>query len=314
MEAATASGGSVTVKRRKRTAGQEERNLARKMIAPSLILIAVVAAYPIVYAVWLSLHEYSVITPGLSRWAGLKNYTDAFDSKEFRDSIKNTFVFTVFSVFFELVLGLAMALIMHNATKGKGLLRTIVLIPWAVLTVVTAITWQTIFEPNLGLVNTVLRTLHLPGAETVWLGQKPQAMEVLIIADVWKTAPFMALLILAGLQVIPNDVYDAAKVDGANAWQRFRRITLPLLTPAIIVAMILRTLDELRIFDMPFVLTKGANGTNTLSFEAYQELRQNNLIGLGSAMSIITFLIVMAVSFLYIRFVGGNIRGLADEG
>jgi multiple sugar transport system permease protein len=314
MEAATASGGSVTVKRRKRTAGQEERNLARKMIAPSLILIAVVAAYPIIYAVWLSLHEYSVITPGLSRWAGLKNYTDAFDSKEFRDSIKNTFVFTVFSVFFELLLGLAMALIMHNATKGKGLLRTIVLIPWAVLTVVTAITWQTIFEPNLGLVNTVLRTLHLPGAETVWLGQKPQAMEVLIIADVWKTAPFMALLIPAGLQVIPNDVYDAAKVDGANAWQRFRRITLPLLTPAILVALIFRTLDALRIFDLPFVLTKGANGTNTLSFEAYQELRQNNLIGLGSAMSIITFLIVMAVSFLYIRFVGGNIRGLADEG
>ena len=314
MEAATASGGSVTVKRRRRTAGQEERNLARKMIAPSLILIAVVAAYPIIYAIWLSLHEYSVITPGLSRWAGLKNYTDAFDSKEFRDSIKNTFVFTVFSVFFELVLGLAMALIMHNATKGKGLLRTIVLIPWAVLTVVTAITWQTIFEPNLGLVNTVLRTLHLPGAETVWLGQKPQAMEVLIIADVWKTAPFMALLILAGLQVIPNDVYDAAKVDGANAWQRFRRITLPLLTPAILVALIFRTLDALRIFDLPFVLTKGANGTNTLSFEAYQELRQNNLIGLGSAMSIITFLIVMAVSFLYIRFVGGNIRGLADEG
>jgi ABC-type sugar transport system permease subunit len=207
-----------------------------------------------------------------------------------------------------------MALIMHNATKGKGLLRTIVLIPWAVLTVVTAITWQTIFEPNLGLVNTVLRTLHLPGAETVWLGQKPQAMEVLIIADVWKTAPFMALLILAGLQVIPNDVYDAAKVDGANAWQRFRRITLPLLTPAILVALIFRTLDALRIFDLPFVLTKGANGTNTLSFEAYQELRQNNLIGLGSAMSIITFLIVMIVSFLYIRFVGGNIRGLADEG
>src|SRR3954454_8764599 len=199
MEAATASGGSVTVKRRRRTAAQEERNLARKMIAPSLILIAVVAAYPIAYAVWLSLHEYSVITPGLKRWAGgngLGNYSDAFSSPEFRASIKNTLIFTVFSVFFELLLGLAMALIMHNATKGKGPLRTIVLIPWAVLTVVTAITWQTILEPQLGLVNTVLRGLGLPGSETVWLGQSPQAMIVLIIADVWKTAPFMALLIL----------------------------------------------------------------------------------------------------------------------
>jgi multiple sugar transport system permease protein len=313
MEAATASGGSVTVKRRKRTAGQEERNLARKMIAPSLILIAVVAAYPIIYAVWLSLHEYSVITPGLSRWAGLKNYTDAFDSKEFRDSIKNTFVFTVFSVFFELLLGLAMALIMHNATKGKGLLRTIVLIPWAVLTVVTAITWQTIFEPNLGLVNTVLRTLHLPGAETVWLGQKPQAMEVLIIADVWKTAPFMALLILAGLQTIPSEIYEAAKVDGATAWQRFVKITLPLLTPAILVALIFRTLDALRIFDMPYVLTKGANGTTTLSIISYETFAANRIYGLGSAYAVLTFITVMIVAFIYIRTVGGNIRGMAED-
>jgi multiple sugar transport system permease protein len=207
-----------------------------------------------------------------------------------------------------------MALIMHNATRGKGPLRTIVLVPWAVLTVVTAIMWQTIFEPNLGFVNTVLRALHLPGGDTVWLGQSPQAMEVLIIADVWKTAPFMALLILAGLQVIPNDVYDAAKVDGATAWQRFWRITLPLLKPAILVALIFRTLDALRIFDLPFVLTKGQNNTNTLSLEAYQQLRQNNLIGLGSAMSIITFIIVMIVAFVYIRFVGGNIRGLSEEG
>jgi len=315
MEAATATRTPVTPRRR-RTAAQEERRLARFMISPSLVLIALVAAYPIGYAVWLSLHEYSVITPGLSRWAGpvgLDNYRTAFESTAFVNSIRNTLIFTVFSVFFELVLGLAMALIMHNATKGKGALRTIVLVPWAVLTVVTAVTWQTIFEPQLGLVNTVLRGLGLPGGDTVWLGQSPQAMMVLIIADVWKTAPFMALLILAGLQVIPNDVYDAAKVDGASTWQRFRRITLPLLTPAILVALIFRTLDALRIFDLPFVLTKGSNNTNTLSFEAYQELRQNRLIGLGSAMSIITFLIVMIVSFAYIRFVGGNIRGLADE-
>jgi multiple sugar transport system permease protein len=157
-------------------------------------------------------------------------------------------------------------------------------------------------------VNTLL------GTDTVWLGEEPYALIVIILADVWKTAPFMALLILAGLQVIPDDVYDAAKVDGASAWQRFTRITLPLLKPAILVALIFRTLDALRIFDLPFVLTKGSNGTNTLSLEAYEELRENRLIGLGSAMAVITFVIVMLVSFLYIRFVGGNIRGLADEG
>jgi multiple sugar transport system permease protein len=133
---------------------------------------------------------------------------------------------------------------------------------------------------------------------------------VLIFADVWKTAPFMALLLLAGLQVIPDDVYDAAKVDGATAWQRFVRITLPLLKPALLVALIFRTLDALRIFDLPFVLTKGANGTSTLSLIAYQEFQQNRIIGLGSALSVLTFIIVMAVAFLYIRLIGGNIREL----
>lgn len=307
MEAATATTGKAVGPRRRRSAAQDERRLARLMIAPSLILIALVAAYPIGYAVWLSLNEYSVITPGLSRWAGLDNYRTAFESDEFVASIRNTFIFTAFSVFFELVLGLAMALIMHSATKGKGALRTIILVPWAVLTVVTAIMWQTMFEPQLGFVNTVLGTFGLPD-DTVWLGSSPEAMSVLIIADVWKTAPFMALLILAGLQVISDDVYDAAKVDGASTWQRFTKITLPLLKPAIVVALIFRTLDALRIFDLPFVLTRGTFNTNTLSLEAYQELRENRLIGLGSAMAIITFMIVMLVSFLYIRFAGGNIR------
>jgi multiple sugar transport system permease protein len=192
-------------------------------------------------------------------------------------------------------------------------LRTTVLVPWAILTVVTAMTWRTIFEPDVGFANTVLRALHLPGGDIVWLGQSPYALAVLIFADVWKTAPFMALLILAGLQVIPQDVYDAAKVDGATAWQRFRRVTLPLLVPAILVALIFRTLDALRIFDLPFVLTQGANGTSTLSLEAQQTLVNDGIIGLGSAFSVLTFITVMAVSFLYIWFVGGNIRGLAED-
>jgi multiple sugar transport system permease protein len=206
-----------------------------------------------------------------------------------------------------------MALAMHEAFKGRALLRVVVLVPWAVLTVVTAITWRTIFEPNLGLAPQLLDTLGLPGADVVWLGESGYALAVMVLADVWKTAPFMALLLLAGLQVIPNDLYDAAKVDGATTWQRFRRITLPLLTPAILVALIFRTLDALRIFDLPFVLTRGANDTTTLSLIAHQELTTNRLIGLGSAMAVLTFVIVMGVSFLYIRTVGGNIRALAEE-
>ena len=135
----------------------------------------------------------------------------------------------------------------------------------------------------------------------------------MIIADVWKTAPFMALLLLAGLQTIPAEIYEAAKVDGANTLQRFRRITLPLLMPALLVALIFRTLDALRIFDLPYVLTRGAFGTNTLSLISFQTFQQDRILGLGAAMAVITFLIVMAVSFLYIRLVGGNIRGLAEE-
>jgi multiple sugar transport system permease protein len=305
-EAASVTAGT----QRRRSRGIPERRLAWLMTTPSMLLIALVAVYPILYAIWLSMHEYSLIRAGVSRWAspaGLGNYIDAFQTPEFVDSIIITFVFTISSVFLETLIGLAMALIMATAFKGQGLLRTVVLVPWAVLTVVTAIMWRSIVDPNLGLVNEIL------GTNTVWLGEEPQALIVMILADTWKTAPFMALLLLAGLQVIPSEIYEAAKVDGATAWQRFRRITLPLLMPALLVALIFRTLDALRAFDLPKVLTNGANGTTTMSLIAQRTFQENRLYGEGAAYSIITFIIVMIVSFLYIRFVGGNIRGLTED-
>jgi multiple sugar transport system permease protein len=308
MEAASAPVSAPPARRRSR--GTPERRLASYMVAPSLFLIALVALWPIIYAIWLSLHEYSLVQAGVSRWAepfGLGNYVDALQSREFWRATRITVVFTIASVFLETLLGLAMALIMHSAFKGQGLLRTVVLVPWAVLTVVTAIMWKTIFDPNLGFVNTML------GTNTVWLGEEPQALMVMIFADVWKTAPFMALLLLAGLQVIPSEVYEAAKVDGANAWQRFRRITLPLLMPALLVALIFRTLDALRAFDLPKVLTNGANGTETLSLIAAREFQENRLYGEGATLSILTFLIVMIISFTYIRLVGGNLKAMAED-
>jgi multiple sugar transport system permease protein len=312
MEAATARLGRGR-KRRQKSYGAEERRLAALLLSPAMIVIVAVAAYPIGYAIWLSLNEYSVRTPGLSRWAGLKNYTDAFGSTEFWDAVVTTFIFTGLSVSLELAIGLGMALAMHEAFRGRGLLRTVVLVPWAVLTVVAALTWRTLYEPELGLAPVILGAIGIAG-DVVWLGQEGYAMAVMVLADVWKTAPFMALLLLAGLQVIPEDVYDAAKVDGATTWQRFQRITIPLLMPAILVALIFRTLDALRIFDLPYVLTGGSNGTTTLSLIAHQELTSNRLIGYGSALSVLTFIIVMAVSFIYIRTVGGNIKSLAEEG
>jgi multiple sugar transport system permease protein len=304
MEAATAEARSP-VKRRSR--GLSERRLAALMVSPSLLLIALVAAYPIGYAIWLSLNEYSVRVAGLSRWAGLRNYENVLGDSAFWEAFRTTFVFTGASVALETALGLAMALAMHSAFRGQGLLRTVVLVPWAVLTVVTAIMWRSIFESPIGFVNSVF------GTDTPWLGSQPEALIVVIIADVWKTAPFMALLLLAGLQTIPNEIYEAAKVDGATAWQRFTSITLPLLRPALLVALIFRTLDALRIFDLPYVLTRGAFGTQTLSLISYQTFQENRILGLGAAMAVLTFVIVMVVSFLYIRLVGGNIRGLAEE-
>jgi multiple sugar transport system permease protein len=312
MEGATA-GLRRRLGRGQRRYGTSERRFAALMLTPSLVVIAIVAAYPIGYAVWLSLNQYSVKVAGLSRFVGFDNYTAALKSSEFWSATRTTFVFTAISIGLELVIGIGMALAMHQAFKGLAILRTVVLVPWAILTVVTAITWRTLFEPDLGLASVVLNKVGLFSPQAGWLGERGYALAVMVLADVWKTAPLMALLLLAGLQVIPEDVYDAAKVDGASTWQRFTRITLPLLRPAILVALIFRTLDALRIFDLPFVLTQGANGTTTLSVFSYQQFSNDRLIGQGSTLAVLTFVIVMAVSFLYIRFMGGNIRALAED-
>jgi multiple sugar transport system permease protein len=312
MEAA-----SVAVKRKqRRPSGLSESRLGAAMMAPSLIVMALVAAFPIGYAIWLSLNEYSVRVEGLSRFVGFDNYSEALwgeTSGEFWEAFRITFIFTGISVSIELVLGIAFALAMHQAFRGRALLRATVLVPWAVLTFGTGLLWRSIFEPNLGFFPSMLSALGLPGADVLWYGENGYALATIIFADVWKTAPFMALLLLAGLQVIPEDVYDAAKVDGATAWQRFTRITLPLLRPAILVALLFRTLDALRVFDLPFALTQGANGTTTLSLHAYNELTRSRLVGEGSAIAVLTFVTVMVVSFLYIRFVGGNIRAMTEE-
>ena len=308
MEAASIGAG--TPARVQRSKGIPERRLAKLMVAPSMLLIAVVAAWPVIYALWLSLHEYSVRQAGLSRWAGplgLRNYSNALNNGDWWAALAHTLIFTVSSVALETFIGLGMALAMHAAFRGQGMLRTVVLVPWALLTVVTAIIWRTMFVSPYGFINTIL------GTKTVWLGSEPQALIIIILADVWKTAPFMALLILAGLQVIPGEVYEAAKVDGATVMQRFTRITLPLLMPAILVALIFRTLDALRVFDLPYVLTGGQNGTSTLSTIAQEAFATNRIYGAGAAMAVLTFIVVMVVSFSYIRFVGGNLRGLGED-
>src|SRR3954468_6427614 len=307
MADATTTVPQATAAPPRRSKGLSEKRLAFLMVAPSMALIALVAAYPIGYGIWLSLHEYSVRVAGLSRWAGLRNYSTALGDSDWWAAFFHTMIFAAASVTLELLIGLAMAMAMHAAFRGQGLLRTTVLVPWAVLTVVTAVMWRTMFESPFGFVNTIL------GTDTVWLGQEPYALIVIILADVWKTSPFMALLILAGLQVIPSEIYEAAKVDGATVWQRFVRITLPLLTPALMAALIFRPMEALPAFELPKVLTNGANGTTTLSLLSQRTFQENRLYGEGSSIAILTFILVMMVAFLYIRLIGGNIRGMTED-
>jgi multiple sugar transport system permease protein len=193
-----------------------ERRVAIRMTAPSLVLMALVAAVPIGYALWLSLNQYSVRTAGLSRFVGLENYITALSGPHWWAAFGQTFLFAGLSVSLELVLGTAMALLLNLAFRGRALLRTVVLLPYAVVTVVSAITWETMFAPNLGLVTNVLSTLGLPGGDVVWLGEHGYAMAVIVLADVWKTTPFAALIILAGLKVMSDENYEAAVLVGGS--------------------------------------------------------------------------------------------------
>ncbi len=270
------------------------------MTTPSLLLIALVAVYPIIYAIWLSMHEYSLVQAGLSRWAspaGFGNYIDAFGDAEFRDAVVVTLIFTVGSVALETVIGLAMAMTMAMAFRGQGVLRTVVLVPWAVLTVVTAIMWRTMFDSNLGFVNTLI------GTNTVWLGTEPQALLVMILADVWKTAPFMALLLLAGLQMLPQECYESARVDGVHPVKVFFKVTLPLLKPALMVAIIFRALDALRIFDLIYVMNGNNKDTMSMSVYARQQLVDFQDVGYGSAAATMVFLIIALFTIVYLMLV-----------
>ncbi|MFH8248998.1 carbohydrate ABC transporter permease [Microbacterium sp. B2969] len=291
----------------------QARRVAIGMVTPALVLMILVAVVPIGYAIWLSLNQYSLIHPGLSRFVGLGNYIAQLTSSSWWQAFGFSFVIGLVSVPLELIAGTGLAMLLNLAFKGRAVLRSVLLMPYAIMTVVSAIVWSSMFDPHLGLLTTVLKALHLPGGDVVWLANPGLVTVIIILAEVWKTAPFVGLLVLAGLQVIPQDVFEAAAIDGATRWQTFWRVTLPLLAPAIAVAGVLRLLDALRMFDLPYVFTRGANGTSTMSVLVYNTLYQNQQTGEGSALGILTFTVVMVVALVYIRFAGGNLRQIAKE-
>ena len=281
---------------------KSERKLGWLLCAPAAFAMLAVTAYPIGYAIVLSLQKVDLRFPDEGGFVGLANYKAVLTSDLWWTDVFNTIFLSAVSVSIELVLGMIIALIMHRAIFGRGLVRTSVLIPYGIVTVVAAFSWQFAFAPDTGFVN----QLPFIADDKDWLGERFSAFSVIIMAEVWKTTPFMALLLLAGLTTIDNGLYNAAKVDGASAWQRFTRITLPLMKPAILVALLFRTLDAFRIFDTIFIVTGGAQDTQSVSILGYQQLISRLNLGLGSAVSVLIFICVLIIAVIFVKGLGAR--------
>jgi multiple sugar transport system permease protein len=283
---------------------RSEHRLAWLLCAPAVVAMLAVTAYPIVYAIALSVQQIDLRFPDEGGFVGLDNYASVLSSNLWWTDVLNTVFLTLVSVSIELVLGMAIALVMYRAIFGRGAIRTAVLIPYGIITVVAAFSWQFAFAPDSGFVN----NLPLISDEMDWFGERFSSFAVIIMAEVWKTTPFMALLLLAGLVTIDSQLYEAAKVDGASAWQRFTRITLPLMKPAILVALLFRTLDAFRVFDTIFIMTAGAQDTESVSILGFSQLISRLNLGLGSAVSVLIFVCVLLIATFYVRVLGTRVE------
>ena len=311
-------------KHKKNALSDGQGRLAYILLAPTLLVILVVAGIPVVMSIRESffatnngVDPVTGMVAGGERFVGLGNFTAIFSGQNpvtgswgtidrFWNAFWNTTAITVVCIILETILGVAMALIMSKAFKGRGIVRAGILVPWAIPTIVSALMWKLIFDAD-GVMNRVL------GNQVLWLADTGASFWAVVIADTWKTAPFIGLLTLAGLQTIPAEVYEAAKVDGATTWQQFTRITLPLVKPTLVVAVLFRTLDAFRIFDNIYVLTRGSNETGSVSILGYNNLFGAFNLGLGSAISILIFFCVAIIAFVFIKLLGADVVGSGDE-
>jgi len=297
---------------------------ARWFLLPMLIALAVVAGWPLLRSIWFSFTDASLNNLAGAEWIGIGNYLRWQTLESGRtiyrgllvdpawwNSVWNTLRFAFVSVFFEAVLGMVVALVLNAEFKGRGIVRAAILIPWAIPTIVSAKMWGWMLNDQFGIINDIMLNLGLISTKIAWTASADTAMTAVLIVDVWKTTPFMALLILAGLQMIPRDIYEAAEIDGVHPVKQFFRITLPLVRPALMVAIIFRLLDALRIFDLIYVLTPNSSTTKTMSVLARENLFDFDKFAYGSAMSTLLFLIIAVLTILYIwlgqvRFDGGD--------
>jgi ABC-type sugar transport system permease subunit len=288
----------------------QEARLGWLMVLPAVGTILLIALFPLAWTVWESLHLHDLRMPWLGRpFIGLDNYVEALGDQRFREALVHTLLFTVASVTLELTLGCVLALAMNRAFRGRGLVRAAILVPWAIPTVVAALIWRFMFDGDSGIVNAALSSVGV--TPPVWFVDRLAAWVPVVLGDVWKETPFVALLLLAGLQGIDPSLYEAARIDGASAWRQFRYITLPLVKPALLVALIFRTRDAFRVFDLVYVMTGGGPGTATepIALYTFTSLLQNLRFGYGSALSVLVFLVAFALAVGYIRVVGADLTG-----
>jgi multiple sugar transport system permease protein len=284
------------------------------LLAPAAAALAVFSLYPLVESFRLSGRRLILALPALgSPSVGLANFAELAADPVARRALATTFVFVAVSTAAELCLGLVIALAINERFPGRGALRACVLIPWAVPTVVASQMWRFLWNDQYGLINYALYGGHLAGYRA-WLATPAGALGALIVADVWKTSSFAALLILAGLQLIPPELYEAARIDGAGRWQRFRHVTLPLVKPALLLALLFRTVDAFRVFDLAFVMTQGgpADATTVLQLYGWRQMFAEGMVGYGAAVSVVVFLLALGVSLLYLGLFGSRLlRGAA---
>ena len=273
------------------------------LIAPTVILLALIAGYPLFYNIYSSFQYFVLTDPGTQHFVGFTNYVRVFTGTGSAAAFARTILYTVISVAIQFAVGMGFALAMHREYRGRGLVRAAVLVPWAVPTVVSALLWKTNFDPRNGFVNYVLGALHLPGANTTWLNGVWSSWTVIGVADAWKVTPFLALILLAGLQVIPDDLYEQAQIDGAGGLRRFYYVTLPLLKPAILVALIFRTLSAFLVFDVIYAITGGGpgNATQTVAFINWRAFLVDTDFGYGGAISVVLTLAALLIALGYNR-------------
>jgi trehalose/maltose transport system permease protein len=290
-------------RRRKSRLQRRQARLGWLLLLPALAVVAFVAIYPLgktIYQSFTNQEFLAGIEP--TKWVGLQNYRDLWHDTIFRQSVWETIKFTLITVSFEFVLGMIIALVVNSNFKGRGAMRAAMLVPWAIPTVVAAQMWKWMFDDVFGVINDAGVRLHIINHSVAWISQPSTALASVSAVDIWKTTPFVALLLLAGLQVIPRDLYEAADVDGASKWQQFWRITLPLLRPAILVTLIFRTLDALRVFDVFYVFYGNRPDTQTMAIYAQSTIVSDGHVGYGSAISVAIFLIIGIFVVIYVTF------------